>query len=144
MFVLLKSYEYLENGKTTLLVLRQCDNHHYRANDIAQKDDISIPFQDDKNILGKWKSIAFVQKKEDFSPQNIHCAFEPFFKEIEFLPNGECTSAYGNEMIIGRNMQEWTNGFVLRKWNSTACAYEIKNLGGTEYLFIEWKSGDYR
>ncbi len=144
MFVLLKSYEYLENGKTTLLVLRQCDNHHYTANDIARKDDISIPFQDDRNVLGKWKSIALVQKKEDFSPETIHRSFEPFFKEIEFLPNGECTSVYGNETIKSKNMQEWTNGFVLRKWNSTACAYEIKNFGGTEYLFIEWKSGDYR
>ena len=41
-------------------------------------------------------------------------------------------------------MQEWTNGYVLRKWNKTACAYEIKNIGGADYLFIEWKSGDYR
>ena len=40
-------------------------------------------------------------------------------------------------------MQIWTKGFVLRKWNSTACAYEIQIIDGVEYLFIEWKSGDY-
>lgn len=144
MFVKLKSFDYLQNGRTTLLVLHQCDNCHYTANDIARKDNISIPFKDDKNVLGKWKSVAFVQNKEDFTTENINSSFELFFKEIEFLPNGECTSVYGNETISGRDIQEWTNGFVLRKWNHTACAYEIRTISGTEYLFIEWKSGDYR
>lgn len=144
MFVKLKSYDYLQNGRKTLLVLHQCDNCHYTANDIARKDNISIPFKDDKNILGKWNCIAFVQNKEDFSPENIDSCFKAYFKEIEFLPNGECTSVYGNEIISGKGIQEWTKGFVLRKWNHTACAYEIKNISGTEYLFIEWKSGDYR
>ena len=143
MFVKLKSFDYLQNGKITLLVLHQCDNCHYTANDIAKKDNISIPFRDDRNILGKWKSLAFVQNKDDFSTENINCSFEPYFKEIEFLPNGECTSIYGSEIISGRDVQEWTNGFVLRKWNCTACAYEIRNINDTEYLFIEWKSGDY-
>lgn len=46
--------------------------------------------------------------------------------------------------LSGRDAQEWIDGFVLRKWNHTACAYEIKHISGTEYLFIEWKSGDYR
>lgn len=144
MFVKLKSYDYLRSGRTTLLVLYQCDNRHYTANEIARKDNISIPFADDRNILGKWKVIAFVQNKEDFSPEGIDNSFYPYFKEIEFMPNGECISIYGDETISGKGMQEWTKGFVIRKWNSTACAYEIRNISGTEYLFIEWKSGDYR
>ncbi len=144
MFVKLKSFDYLQNGRTTLLVLHQCDNRRYTASDIARKDNISIPFKDDKNVLGKWKSVNFVQNKEDFSPETTDCSFELYFKTIEFLPNGECTSVYGNEVISGRDMQEWTNGFVLRKWNHTACAYEIKNINGMEFLFIEWKSGNYR
>lgn len=144
MFVKLKSYDYLQNGRTTLLALRQCDHCHYAASDLARQDDISIPFKDDQNILGKWSCIAFVQNKEEFSPENIDSCFKPYFQEIEFLPNGECTSVYGNEIISGRDIQEWTKGFVLRKWNHTACAYETKEIGDAEYLFIEWKSGDYR
>ena len=144
MFVKLKSFDYLQTGRTTLLVLHQCDNCRYKAKDIARKDNISIPFNNDRNILGKWKSVAFVQNKDDFSPENVDSSFEPYFKEIDFLPNGECSSVYGDEIISGRYAQEWTNGFVLRKWNCTACAYEIKNIDDTEYLFIEWKSGDYR
>ena len=40
-------------------------------------------------------------------------------------------------------MQTWTKGFVLRKWNHTACAYQLCQIDGVEYLFVEWKSGDY-
>ena len=144
MFVKLKSYDYLQSGRTTLLVLYQCDNNRYTAHDIARKDDTSLPFQDDSSILGKWKAIAFVQNIEDFSPENIDKSFDLYFKEIEFLTNGECVSIYRDETISGKNMQEWTKGFVIRKWNCTACAYETRIIRGTEYLFIEWKSGDYR
>ena len=41
-------------------------------------------------------------------------------------------------------MQVWTKGYVLRKWNSSACAYEIRTVDGKDFLIIEWKSGDYR
>ena len=41
-------------------------------------------------------------------------------------------------------MQTWTKGFILRKWNRSACAYELRELAGITYLFLEWKSGDYR
>lgn len=144
MFVRFKSYDYLQSGRTTLLVLRQCDNVHYTENDIAKKDNIDMPFVTDENILGKWKAVGFVKHKEDFSPQKPERGFDLFFKEIEFLPMGDCISLYGDKTVKGRDMQEWTKGYVLRKWNSTACAYEIKEIDGTKYMFMEWKSGDYR
>lgn len=143
MFVKFKSYDYLQSGRTTLLVLRQCDNVHYTENDIAKKDNIDMPFENDENVLGKWKAVGFVRRKEDFSPQKNQIGFDLFFKEIEFLPKGDCISIYGGKTVSGRDMQEWTKGHVLRKWNSTACAYEIREIDNTEYMFMEWKSGDY-
>lgn len=143
MFVKLKSYDYLQSGITTLLVLRQIDRKHYIASELARKDNINSPFVNDETVVGKWKAVGFVECKEDFSPKAESC-FEPYFKEIEFSANGECISVYRDEIISSRDMQEWTNGYVLRKWNSTACAYEIKAIDDKEYLFIEWKSGDYR
>lgn len=143
MFVKLKSYDYLQSGITTLLVLRQLDKKRYTASELARKDNINIPFANDETVIGKWKAIGFAERKEDFLPE-AKSSFEPYFREIEFLSDGECISVYRDEIISGRNMQEWTKGYVLRKWNDSACAYEIKNINGTEYLFIEWKSGDYR
>ena len=144
MFVELKSYDYLQSGRTTLLVLRQLNKIRYKSAELARKDNIDIPFSDDKSIIGKWKAIDLVQCIEDFSPDTASPISTLYFKEIVFLPDGECISTYGDEIISGRDMQEWTKGYVLRKWNSTACAYKIKVINGAEYLFIEWKSGDYR
>ena len=84
MFVNLKSYDYLQNGRTTLLVLRQCDRHPYTAKDIARKDNISLPFRDDPNIKGKWKSVAFVLDKNDFDPQNIASSSDLYLKKLNF------------------------------------------------------------
>lgn len=144
MLVQFKSYDYLKSGKTSIIVLRQLDKRSYTANEIARKDNIAVPFENDESIIGKWKAISFVQSKEDFLSGSPACEFELYFKAIEFLPNGECVSVYGDETISGKDKQEWTRGCVLRKWNSTACAYELKSICDTEYLFIEWKSGDYR
>lgn len=144
MFVKFKSYDFIQSGRTTLLVLRQCDNCKYSAQEIARKDNIDMPFVNDETVLGKWKAVAFVQSKEEFLPENITDDFMPYFKGINFLPNGECVSLYIDETIKSRDMQEWTNGCLLRKWNTTACAYEIRRISDREYMFLEWKSGDYR
>ena len=141
MFVSLKSYEYCRGGIPR--ILRQVDNVGYSAEGLARKDNIDMAFVEDKRILGKWKVFDFIQTKDDFSAQG---SGEPpiFFKEIEFFSGGSCTSLYGEEIISGDEMQVWTKGYVLRKWNSSACAYEIRTVNGKDYLIMEWKSGDYR
>lgn len=144
MFVNFKSYYYRHGGKPTILVLRQLDNKAYSADDLARKDDINKSFISDDRILGKWKAFGYCRRKRDFEPEKAQRK-DLFFSAVEFLSNGELISCYdfGRSVIKGKEMQEWTKGFVLRKWNSTACAYEICTINGTEYLFIEWKSGDY-
>lgn len=42
------------------------------------------------------------------------------------------------------NTVNWTKGTLLEKNNKLAPAYEMKIINGKEYLFIEWKSGDYQ
>lgn len=144
MFVSFKSYYYRQSGKPTVLVLRQLDNRAYSADELARKDDINRRFIADDRIIGGWKAVDFCRRKQDFDPERIK-GRSLFFDFVEFLPGGEVISRYdfGKSVIRGRDMQEWTKGFVLRKWNSTACAYELCTVNGTEYLFIEWKSGDY-
>ena len=145
MFVNLKSYPYRHGGRTTVLVLKQTDNKAYTATEIARRDNIDMPFIDDPGVIGKWKAIDFCKAKKDFHAEKTNDK-EYFFSKVEFKPNGEIISCYnyGKERIASREMQEWTKGFVLRKWNSTACAYEINNINGKQYLIMEWKSGDYR
>lgn len=142
MFIKFKSYDYVKSGRITPVVMKQIDNRYYTKNEISRKDNINLPFRNDERIIGKWKAIDFIAVKEDFS------AFENkqglYFKEIDFLQNGECKATYGNEIISGKEKVCWTKGYMIRKWNSTACAYEIRRIDEKDYLIIEWKSGDYR
>lgn len=143
MFIAFKTYDYRRGGRPKILVLKQLDNHHYSASSLVRKDNIDMPFVPDDKVIGKWKVFDFLLTKEEFSAEG---SGEPpiFFKEIEFFENGSCTGIYGEEVIAGDDKQTWTKGYVLRKWNSCACAYEIRTVEGKDYLIMEWKSGDYR
>ena len=47
-------------------------------------------FVNDERVVGKWKKLAVVDKKEDFAANKFNEDQEIFdFKEIYFLPNGE-------------------------------------------------------
>lgn len=154
MIVDLKSPDYPETGETTAIALRKLDDECYTRDMIARKDDINKPFINDPRVIGKWKAFCFFNPseldKKDFIPyvnppqSNRNNYGDPYFKEIEFMENGHCSAIYGDEIISGDDKHTWTRGYWLRKWNSNACAYEIKEFDGKEYLIIEWKSGDYR
>ncbi len=143
MFIQNKSYYYRRGGKPTILVLHQLDNKTYTRQGLARKDNIDMPFVNDEAVLGKWRTMCFLRTLEEFDT-TISDSKGLYFKEIEFFKNGQCTSVYGDETISGDDMQVWTKGYVLRKWNNSSCAYEIRNENNVEYLLIEWKSGDYR
>lgn len=144
MFVSLKSYCSRRGGQSIILVLKKLDSNYYTAQEIARKDNIDMPFEDDKRVLGKWRVYDFTNDKKDWHPGNKNDGAPSYFESVEFRSGGECISVYGGEVISGKDKQVWTKGYVLRKWNSTACAYEIREVDGIEYLIIEWKSGDYR
>lgn len=145
MFIDYKLGEHLHTGKKAVIVYRQADNKEYRADDISKKDNIDFPFVNDPNVLGKWEAVDFIKHKEGFDPCTV--SNKPlFWSDVEFKENGSVTSHYdwGKDEISGDNKQVWTKGFLLRKWNSSACAYEILHFGNDDYMIIEWKSGDYR
>ena len=84
----------------------------------------------------------FVIHKEDFDPDKQNWKREDLFVlGAEFRENGVHISTTQN----GTNSVTcvWTKGLVLNRREKTASAYEIKTIGGTEYLFREWKPGDY-
>lgn len=146
MFVYLKEYEYTRGGKESCLVLKKVDSDRYSAESIAKKDNIDIPFINDVQVIGKWKAHSFLGEtwdKEDFDT-TAEPIDELYFKEAEFLPGGSCRIVYEDAIFEGDDKVVWTKGYLLRKWNWSACKYEIRNVNGTEYMIIEWKSGDYR
>jgi len=98
-------------------------------------DDINLPFVDDPQAVGEWNSVDFVRVPEDFKPgtQSFKGEDMPNFKKFSVLPGGRTSYPW----------LTWTRGLMINPGDRTAASYEIRNLNGTNYLFLEWKSGDY-
>ena len=145
MFVENKSYEYLRGGMPTVLVLEQVDKNRYTKREIAREDDTDMSFVNDERVLGDWKAFDFIRNREEFDPDVNHLPQERlFFKHMHFGEEGFLSSVYMDETTLGKEIQSWTKGYVLKHYNHTACAYEIVTVDDMDYMIIEWKSGDYR
>ncbi len=145
MIINFKSYDYIKDGKTTPIALRKLDSKHYTKEDVRRKDDINKPFVNDSRVIGKWRSVDAVCRPEDFAPKNLdrNADGNLYFSGIEFLENGSCKITCGGRVTCDDAVNVWTKGYLINKPSSTASAYKLTGLAGKEYLFIEWKSGDY-
>lgn len=99
----------------------------------AFTDNINLPFKDDPAVIGRWKSVAFVQSPEYFFPENVAANDSLFLKEMVFLPQGKTPDSW----------KSWTQGVLIHSGDKTASKYVFKEIGGLTYMFLEWKSGDY-
>ncbi len=143
MLISLRENEASRGGHPTILALRQVVNHEYTPEMIARKDNINLPFVNDERIIGKWTAHSFLGNKSEF-PLPQEDIEDLYFKEIEFFPEGRCRCVYEDDIFEGTDTISWTKNYLLRKWNWSACEYEIREYKGTQYMIIEWKSGDYR
>lgn len=96
-------------------------------------DNIKYPFIDDPNVIGKWVSVDFVNDPQEFTPDQKRWRWNLWFKEMTFYKEGTTNWAWN-----------WTKGLLLhRGGDHTASHYIIKTIDGEQYMFFEWKSGDY-
>ena len=98
-----------------------------------KQDEVNLPFVEDAQLQGHWVSVDFVDKIEDFNPSQKSFRGELFLQELTFLPEGK---------VVNSGFT-WTKGHILHQGDKTDSAYEIKKINGQDYLFFEWKSGDY-
>lgn len=134
-------YRISHGGKPEIYVYQKVSDKIYTKSDIAIRDNVDFSFEEDKRVLGRWISVDFVFKTEDFDPLNQKTAGESLYvSEVEFLPEGKALRRYkeGNSRAL-----EYTRGKLLDKWQQKCEEYEFKIVNGLEYLFIQWKSGDY-
>jgi hypothetical protein len=111
-------------------------------------DNIALPFENDPDLLGRWKSVDFVKSPEQFIPGKPASNSSLFLEEMTFLEAGKMKMVIDNRegrrnADAPRQWLSWTKGVVLHKGGDhTASKYFIKELEGKKYLFFEWKSGD--
>jgi len=99
---------------------------------VGKTDDIDLPFVNDPDVLGEWKSVDFVADKSEFDPNAPKWKGELFWKGLTFLENGQTLQPY----------YTWTKGVLIHRDDKTAGHYEIQEINGQRYLFVEWKNGD--
>lgn len=109
---------------------------------IRTVDNIDYPFVDDQRIIGKWQSADFVERIGQFDPEEKAFKGELYLTEFVFVNGGDVLASFegGN---LAYASPTWTKGLILNKQDKTASKYEIKEIDGHTYMFLEWKSGDY-
>jgi len=99
-------------------------------------DKLDYPFVNDPELIGTWKSVDYVREMKQFKvgqKQWQGRGGDLYLKELVFLPKGRTFKPW----------LTWTKGLVFHSGDKTASKYTLKDMGGSTYMFYEWKSGDY-
>ncbi len=104
-------------------------------------DDINLPFVNDPEIIGEWRSVDLVREPEDFVPGAQKFQGSLYLGGFIFREKGAC----GVIPFAPSSAPwfRWTKGVVTHDGDKTASRYIIKDINGAKYMFFEWKSGDY-
>jgi beta-lactamase regulating signal transducer with metallopeptidase domain len=117
-------------------------------------DDIDLPFVDDPAVLGTWRYVSnAVSSQSTIVPKGLsvgsYDASRPFFSdyantEMTFSSDGALkeTLARGGSQPASRELT-WTKGVVIDPYCKTASAYELREISGITYLFMESKDEGY-
>lgn len=151
LFLEFKGHNYYEGGKPEVWVFKKTDSKEYTKKDIRIEDEIPEVPANDSVVMGLWNVCDIVRDVEAFDSRNM-CSFIPYealyWRSAEFLPNGKLRNGFlnatdGSVTIDKDEVWRWVNGYVICNPSVTASKYVIKIHEGTEYLFVQWKSGDY-
>lgn len=107
-------------------------------------DNTDYAFVDDSRVIGKWQSVDYVMNIEDFSPDGVNWTAGLYLTQMAFVKDGKMLASVseGNGNLA-EGVLTWTKEIIINKHEQTASKYEIREIGGSSYMFFEWKSGDY-
>lgn len=88
-------------------------------------------FEPDTQVLGKWVAVDFVRDIEDFIPGQKQWKGDLYLKGLTFYEDGTTSGPW-----------TWTKGWLWHPGDKTKARYQIKDMQGGKYLFMEWMSGD--
>ena len=124
------------NGKR-IEVLKKVSSKEYQLMEIGNRENIDVDFVYDENIIGLWNAVAFVSEPSEFDDKKKYN--NVWVKSIIFNEDGTAKRIY-----FDRDLNDyWTKGYLIDKEKSVLSKYEIKEINGTIYLFLQWKMGNY-
>ena len=123
------------DDKTEVFV--KADSERYTKETLGIHDNIDLPFVSDEALIGEWDSVAFVSEIEDFLPEKNYD--DLYLRSMEIFPDGSLIQTY----MDSEWHDKWTKDYILNLHRTTAAKYRITEINGTEFLFVEWKMGNY-
>ena len=149
MFIEMKHFNFSFGKLPNIWVLKKINSNKYSSKDIRITDNIHIEFINDSRILGKWKAFDICTNENDyFAKTDRNVSVEQlFWYSTEFLESGLLINEFKGKItgkIYTKDNFKWTRGCIMDILESTVSKYFIKQFKGEDYLFIEWKSGDYK
>lgn len=128
--------------RTDYAVYKKENSHAYKRTEIGRRDDMTHEFVNDVNVLGGWKVYDLIPDPESYDPKKIYYYTSALsVMSLHFYPDGNLQCKIG--AMLKHIMLEWTCGMTYEPRDKLARKYMIKNIDGVEYLFWEWKTGDY-
>lgn len=83
-------------------------------------------------VIGTWESIDFVSEIDHFEPGTRTFQNALYLKGLTLNPDG----------TTHKSGWTWTNNLLIQDGDKTAGKFTIQNISDTNYLFLEWISGD--
>ena len=124
------------------LIYNKVDSKNYTENEIIHNDNCDLPFVLDEKVLGEWQCHDFIEasKLNDYAPSKQ--SVSRYLTKLNFANDGnvEHTTKYGKTFN-----RKWTKGHILYvdDLRQSDCNYVIKTIDNEDYLFYQWKTGDY-
>jgi hypothetical protein len=105
-------------------------------------DNPDMSFVDDTDVHGTWTVIDEVIKPEWFDPNDLDLDGGHWLESLTF--NADGSTAFNSYQAVANS---WTKGLWKHIEGSAnlvaASKYEIRTVGGRQYLFVENKNGNY-
>lgn len=124
-------------------IYENVDHKKYTINEVRIKDDINKEFIDDEKLKGIWKACGFVKTIDDFDKDFDYTKkLNLWYKNLVILDDGNVIATFSNGNS-STSVYKWTKSCIMNIVDKVAAHYTIKNIDGSDYLFMEHKSGDY-
>lgn len=108
------------------------------------RDTVNLPFTEDACVLGEWTVCDGVRDPDDFDPSRPYWQGTFWKIGLHFAPRGICVQKYQNAHGTYERTFRYTRGAILQMEEEIAEHYEVRQIDGAAYLFVEHKSGDYK
>lgn len=130
--------EIKEDDVTYIEVLKKVSSKRFKLSEIGRRENIDILFVSDDKIIGDWYAVGFVENIADFRG-DIQPNENFWLRKITFKSNGDVIRKYSDEEWHDK----WSKGVLLDLNKLTVSQYTFLKIDGTEYMFLEWKMGNY-